>query len=125
MMNRECVLDRVRRATAAVALSLLLLTAVSSVPAAAASLDEAKAAGYLGERLDGYVGLVRDDVPDWVRQLADQINMQRRQTYAEVAQRTPGTTARDVGIIAGRKLIDRASAGHHVMNEQAQWVVKR
>lgn len=125
MMNRRFVLDLVTRAMAAAALSLLLLTAVSLVPAAAASLDEAKAAGYLGERPDGYVGLVRDDVPDWARQLANQINMQRRETYAEVAQQTPGTSVREVAIIAGRKLIDRASAGHYVMNEQAQWVVKR
>jgi uncharacterized protein len=123
MMNRRCVLDVVTRAAAA--LFLLMLAAVSSAPAAAASLDEAKAAGYLGERPDGYVGLVKDDVPDWARQLANQINMQRRETYAELAQRTPGTTVREVGIIAGRKLIDRASAGHYVMNEQAQWVIKR
>jgi hypothetical protein len=125
MMNRRYVLGLAIRAAAAPVLSLSLLTAVFPAPTVAASLDEAKAAGYLGERPDGYVGLVRDDVPDWARQLADQINMQRRETYAEVAQRTPGTTVREVGIIAGRKLIDRASAGHYVMNEQAQWVVKR
>ena len=69
--------------------------------------------------------LVKDDVPDWARQLANRINTQRRETYADLAQRTPGTTVREVGIIAGRKLIDRASAGHYVMNEQAQWVIKR
>jgi uncharacterized protein YdbL (DUF1318 family) len=42
-----------------------------------------------------------------------------------VAQRTPGTTVREVGIIAGGKLVERAPAGHYVMNEQAQWVIKR
>ena len=125
MMNRRYVLDLVIGAAAAVAMPLLLLTAGFPAPAAAASLDEAKAAGYLGERPDGYVGVVRDDVPDWARQLANQINMQRRETYAGVAQGTPGTTVREVGIIAGRKLIDRAPAGHYVMNEQAQWVIKR
>jgi hypothetical protein len=125
MMIRRYVLDLMIRTAAAAGLSLLLLMAVSAAPAAAASLDEAKAAGYLGERPDGYVGLVRDDVPDWARQLANQINMQRRQTYAEVAQRTPGTTVREVGIIAGGKLVERAPAGHFVMNEQAQWVIKR
>jgi hypothetical protein len=125
MMIRRYVLDLMIRTAAAAGLSLLLLMAVSAAPAAAASLDEAKAAGYLGERPDGYVGLVRDDVPDWARQLANQINMQRRQTYAEVAQRTPGTTVREVGIIAGGKLVERAPAGHYVMNEQAQWVIKR
>lgn len=79
----------------------------------------------MGERPDGYVGLVRDDAPDWARQLANEINMQRRQTYAEVAQQTAGTTVREVGIIAGSKLINRAPPGHYVMNEQAQWVIKR
>jgi uncharacterized protein YdbL (DUF1318 family) len=125
MMSRRFVLDRMMRAAAAAGLCLLLMTSVFPAPAAAASLDEAKAAGYLGERPDGYVGLVRDDAPDWARQLANQINMQRRETYAEVAQQTPGTTVREVGIIAGSKLISRAPAGHYVMDEQAQWVIKR
>lgn len=125
MISRRVVLDLIKRAAGAGVLALLLLTAVSPAPALAASLDEAKAAGYLGERPDGYVGLVREDVPDWARQLVNQINAQRRDTYAEVAERTPGATVREVGIIAGRKLIERALAGHHVMNEQGQWVVKR
>jgi uncharacterized protein len=103
----------------------LLLTAALPAPAVAASLDEAKAAGYVGERPDGYVGLVRQDVPAWARELVSQVNAQRRDAYAEVAGRTPGATVREVGIIAGRKLIERAPAGHHVMNEQGQWVVKR
>ena len=125
MISRRVVLDLIKRAAGAGVLALLLLTAAFPAPALAASLDEAKAAGYLGERPDGYVGLVREDVPDWARQLVNQINAQRRDTYAEVAERTPGATVREVGIIAGRKLIERAPAGHHVMNEQGQWVVKR
>ena len=110
MMNRRYVLDVVTRAAAA--LFLLLLAAVSSAPVAAASLDEAKAAGYLGERPDGYVGLVKDDVPDWARQLANQINTQRREKYADAGQRTPGTTVREMGLIAGRKMSGRRSGGH-------------
>ena len=113
------------RAAGAGVAALLLLALVLPAPAVAASLEEAKAAGYVGERPDGYVGLVRQDVPDWVRQLVNEINAQRRDTYAEVAARTPGASVREVGIIAGAKLIERAPVGHHVMNEQGQWVVKR
>ena len=113
------------RAAGAGVAALLLLALVLPAPAVAASLEEAKAAGYVGERPDGYVGLVRQDVPDWARQLVNEINAQRRDTYAEVAARTPGASVREVGIIAGAKLIERAPAGHHVMNEQGQWVVKR
>jgi uncharacterized protein len=125
MISRRFVLKLIKHAAGVGAIALLMLTAFSSEPAMAASLDEAKTAGYIGERPDGYVGLVREDVPDWARQMVNQINAQRRETYAEVAERTPGATVREVGIIAGRKLIERAPAGHHVMNEQGQWVVKR
>jgi uncharacterized protein len=125
MISRRSVLSLVTRAAGAGVSIIMLLLVVSPTPAVAASLDEAKAAGYLGERPDGYVGLVREDVPDWARQLVNEINAQRRGTYAEVAERTPGASVREVGIIAGRKLIERAPAGHHVMNEQGQWVVKR
>ncbi|MGZ9190251.1 MAG: YdbL family protein [Nitrospira sp.] len=125
MISRRFVLNLVKRAAGAGAFLIMLLAVVSPASAVAASLDEAKTAGYLGERPDGYVGLVRQDVPDWARQLVNDINAQRRNTYAEVAERTPGASVREVGIIAGRKLIERAPAGHHVMNEQGQWVVKR
>lgn len=106
------------------AMALLLLATIPFGPASAATLDEAKAAGYLGERPDGYVGLVRQDAPDWVRQLVSQINSQRRDAYSELAGRTPGATVREVGIIAGRKLIERAPSGHYIMNEQGDWVAK-
>ena len=125
MISRRFVLNLVKRAAGAGAFLIMLLAVVSPASAVAASLDEAKTAGYLGERPDGYVGLVRQDVPDWARQLVNDINAQRRNTYAEVAERTPGASVREVGIIAGRKLIERAPAGHHVMNEQGQWMVKR
>jgi uncharacterized protein len=124
MISRRFVLELIKRAAGA-GMVALLLTAALPAPAVAASLDEAKAAGYVGERPDGYVGLVRQDVPAWARELVSQVNAQRRDAYAEVAGRTPGATVREVGIIAGRKLIERAPAGHHVMNEQGQWVVKR
>jgi uncharacterized protein len=124
MISRRFVLELIKRAAGA-GMVALLLTAILPAPAVAASLDEAKAAGYVGERPDGYVGLVRQDVPAWARELVSQVNAQRRDAYAEVAGRTPGATVREVGIIAGRKLIERAPAGHHVMNEQGQWVVKR
>lgn len=125
MTGRRMVLDFFKPAAGIVFLALLLLSALSFTPAVAASLDEAKAAGYLGERPDGYVGVVRQDAPQWARQLVDQINAQRREAYAELAGRTPGATVREVGIIAGRKLIERAPPGHFVMNELGQWEEKR
>lgn len=125
MISRRSVLSMLMRAAGAGVAALMLLALVLPAPAVAASLEEAKAAGYVGERPDGYVGLVRQDVPDWARQLVNEINAQRRDTYAEVAARTPGASVREVGIIAGAKLLERAPAGHYVMNEQGQWIVKR
>ncbi len=125
MKRRAAGLKLIMRMIGMTLLPFLLLTTLTVTLAIAASLDEAKAAGYLGERPDGYVGLVTEDAPDWARQLVNQINAQRRQAYAELAQGTPGATVREVGIIAGRKLIERAPSGHYVMSELGQWEVKR
>jgi len=93
---------------------------LSPVPAAAGPLEDAKAKGYVGERPDGYVGLVSGKAPSSVRKLVDQINSQRRARYADIAKRT-GADARQVGILAGRKLIAGARPGTYVMDGRGSW----
>ncbi len=90
-------------------------------PVQAQSLADAKRDGLVGERPDGYVGLVRGDAPTAIQALVTRVNAERRQNYDAIAQRT-GANARDVGILAGKKLIGTAAPGTHVMTPQGQWV---
>ena len=97
--------------------TLLLLCAL---PAAAQSLDGAKAEGLVGERIDGYAGVVDANAPGAVRAMVDQVNAERRAKYAEIAAER-GTSVEAVAQIAGQKLIERASPGEYVLGADGQW----
>ena len=96
---------------------LFMLTAL---PAAAQSLDGAKAAGQVGERIDGYVGVVDASTPGDVRAMVDQVNAERREKYAEIAAER-GTSVEAVAQIAGQKLIARAPGGQYVLGADGEW----
>jgi uncharacterized protein len=98
----------------------VLLMLCAALPAAAQSLDEAKAAGQVGERIDGYVGVVDASTPGDVRAMVDQVNAERRQKYAEIAAER-GTSVEAVAQIAGQKLIERAPGGQYVLGADGQW----
>jgi uncharacterized protein YdbL (DUF1318 family) len=98
----------------------MLLLLLSALPAAAQSLDEAKAAGQVGERIDGYLGVVDADTPDDVRAMVDRVNAQRKAKYAEIAAER-GTSVQAVAQIAGEKLIERAADGEYVLGASGQW----
>ncbi len=108
------------RLTAAAALALLLLATVAAGTASADRLDEAKDAGYLGEQIDGYLGLVRSDAPDWAVALREEINRKRRERFAEIAART-GATLDQVAAIAGQKAVAREPAGRYVRDASGSW----
>ncbi|TVR99055.1 MAG: DUF1318 domain-containing protein [Rhodospirillales bacterium] len=119
MIPRRRLLSLLPRLAAAAA--VVTVAGLAAVPALAQTLDQAKAAGYVGERPDGYLGLVRADAPGWARDLVTRVNAERRARYAEVAQRT-GASVRDVAIVAGQKLVSGAPSGHYVMTPQGTWV---
>jgi len=83
-------------------------------PAAASALDEAKAAGELGERWDGYLGLVKPDASPASQALAAEINQKRKAHYATIAAKN-GATVEATAAIAGAKLVKGAPSGQYVM----------
>jgi uncharacterized protein len=101
-------------------LGAVLLVLCTALPAAAQSLDEAKAEGQVGERIDGYVGVVDANAPGEVRALVDEVNAERREKYAEIAAER-GTSVEAVAQIAGQKLIARAPGGEYVLGADGQW----
>jgi uncharacterized protein YdbL (DUF1318 family) len=100
-----------------------LVLALVAAPALAADLDSAKAAGQVGERIDGYLGLVDEDAPDDVKALVERVNAGRHKKYGEIAAKRD-VPLEAVAVAAGAKLIERAEPGHYVMDEEGSWKQK-
>lgn len=103
--------------------AVLLAVGAAAAPAVAQSLDQAKAAGQIGEQPDGYVGVVGASVPAAVRQMIDDINLKRREEYRSIATKN-GTNLQAVEALSGKKLVERAPAGQYVRLPDGRWVRK-
>ena len=100
----------------AISLPVLAMT----LQQAMAALSNAKAQGLVGEQANGYLGVVQNssDAADIVKL----INDARRAEYARLAQQTNIAVA-DVEAMAGKKAIERTSAGHFILLD-GNWVKK-
>jgi uncharacterized protein len=102
---------------------VMLVAGLGIGPAQAGPLEDAKAEGLVGERIDGYVGVVDSGAPGSVKSLVDQINAEREAKYAEIAKKQ-GAPVAAVAQIAGTKLIERAPKGEYVMGANGRWQQK-
>ncbi|GGC92737.1 YdbL family protein [Halopseudomonas salina] len=82
-----------------------------SLNQAMGALPEAKAAGLLGERPDGYVGVVSPGGD--AAEIARLINEARRAEYQRLAAEN-GIKLRDVEAIAGKKALERTPSGQYI-----------
>ena len=100
---------------------LLLAAVVLAAPAAAQTptLSAAIAAGQVGERYDGYMGLAAP-ASDEVRRQVNAINIRRRNLYIELASRR-NVTAQVVGLATACQLFDRLSVGEAYMLGDGSW----
>ena len=110
------------------ALALLSLVATLGLGGAAesvaqAGLDNAKAAGLVGERPDGLVGIVDPGAGADVVGLVDTVNRQRLAHYAEIAAAN-NSTIEQVQAVAGAQLIERTPSGQYVMDASGRWFMK-
>ncbi len=108
-----------RLALTTIALAAALALVPVSAPRAQ-SLDAAKAAGLVGERADGYVGIVDPAASGGVVAMVQNINGKRRNKYKGVAAKN-GTSLQAVEAIAGDKLVRRAKPGEYVMDSTGRW----
>jgi uncharacterized protein YdbL (DUF1318 family) len=88
--------------------------------ALAGPLDDAKAEGLVGERVDGFLGIVPANVPGTVRALVDDVNAKRRKKYEQVGKER-GVPVEAVAAIAGEKLVRRAGSGEYVAGPDGRW----
>jgi uncharacterized protein YdbL (DUF1318 family) len=89
-------------------------------PAAASPLDDAKAAGQVGEQPDGYLGVV-PGAPASAEALVREINTKRRAHYQEIAAKN-GTEPAAVAALAGQKLVARTPPGQYYKDAAGNWV---
>lgn len=112
-----------RNAARWLALASALVLALAAAPVLAADLDAAKAAGQVGERVDGYLGLVDANAPADVKALVERVNAGRRAKYGEIAAKR-SLPVEAVAAQAGAKLVQRAEPGQYVMDSTGRWKQK-
>ena len=103
------------RGVFALALVGLAAGALAQTPA----VEAARAAGAVGERYDGYVGIA-SPVSGPVRSQVATINIHRRSLYSNLAARK-GASPQDVGITAGCQLLARVQAGQVYLLADGVW----
>ncbi|MFK7914854.1 MAG: YdbL family protein [Pseudomonadales bacterium] len=104
---------RVGRPVKAVLLAILLL---APLVAQAADLSELKSAGVVGERADGYLGLVQEDAAADATALVQAVNAKRKAQYQRIA--ASNALALDkVEALAGKKTLSKTAQGHWIFVE--------
>ncbi len=99
-----------------------LLFLLISVPATAQigpTVVEARSAGQVGERFDGYLGFAVPPSPG-LRQQVNAINIKRRSLYSSLASQR-GVAPGDVGIAAGCTLLARVAIGEAYQLGDNKW----
>lgn len=98
------------------------LVAALALPAASSELDldTAKSQGLVGEKVDGFVGIVVAEPTPPVVALVKNVNAKRRAAYEAIAKKN-GTEFDAVAALAGAKLIERASPGEWVTDADGNW----
>ena len=100
-------------------LSLFAVTvSLAGAPAAAASLDELRKSGAIGERYDGYV-VVRQNAPG-AAAVAAQVNAERRRIYEARAAQQKISPAQ-VGIVYAPQIFSNAPSGTYFQAQDGSW----
>ncbi len=105
--------------TRRLALGAALLMTGSGAIAQTPAVNAARVAGIVGERYDGFVGVVATPSAI-VRSQVGTINIQRRTLYSNLAT-SRGVSPNEVGITAGCRLLARVKVGEAYMLADGVW----
>ncbi len=106
-----------------VILAFVIIGFPTGSTAFAATLDEAKAQGVVGETGTGYLGLVTSLAPPEMKALMNEINGKRKSTYQAIAKRNK-TTLKAVEALAAKTAISKTKPGHYVQLPNGSWQKK-
>lgn len=103
-------------------MAAVIMAAMLVVPAMAQrdpAYDAARSSGQIGEKMDGYLGIVGATTPN-LKRLVDDINIKRRAVYAARAQEN-NATLEEYAISAGCQLILKTAAGEKYQAPDGAW----
>jgi uncharacterized protein YdbL (DUF1318 family) len=113
-------MNRVSKYFAAAALGGLLVAAPASAQRDPA-YSAARAAGQVGEKMDGYLGIVGAASGDLQRVVSD-VNIKRRAIYSQRAQAArPPVTLEEYALTAGCIAIGRTEPGEKYQAPDGSW----
>jgi uncharacterized protein YdbL (DUF1318 family) len=101
---------------AAIALTLVATPAHADRDPAYAA---ARASGQIGEKMDGYLGIVGASTPE-LQRLVNDLNIKRRAVYAERAQQN-NATLEEYSVSAGCQLILKTEPGEKYQAPDGSW----
>ncbi|MGN6375946.1 MAG: YdbL family protein [Sphingomonas sp.] len=81
--------------------------------------QQARSQGLIGEKPDGYLGIVGSGTPE-LQKIVNDINIQRRAAYTKAAA-AQGATVEDFAFTSACNLIANESAGEKYMTPGGQW----
>jgi len=81
--------------------------------------ESARASGQVGERMDGYLGIVGGETPE-LRRLVNDINIKRRAVYVQRA-RAANATIEEYALTAGCLAIVRTVPGEKYQAPNGTW----
>lgn len=106
----------------AVRFALMMMVGLSmSMAAFAMDLKAARDAGLVGEKLDGYVAVLKPS--DDVNALASDVNAKRSAEYSRISKENSQTVA-VVAKLAAPKIIENLSKGHFYQAADGSWKQK-
>lgn len=97
----------------------VLSVSISSLTLAL-TLEEAKAMGQVGEKVDGYISAVVPMPAAAVQELITSTNEGRRKVYIDLAKRN-NITVEAVGMLSAEKLSANAKKGEYIQSTSGQW----
>jgi uncharacterized protein YdbL (DUF1318 family) len=104
------------------ALAGVLLTAPPAQAQADSVVEQAKAAGQVGEQADGFLGFPPGaSASADLRARVDQINIRRRAAYTERAQQRGVTASEMAAAVACQIFAQRIQVGERYRDQSGQW----
>lgn len=99
--------------------SMVLMAALlMAAPALALDLHEARDAGIVGEKRDGYVAVLKKSAE--ADALAQEVNQKRRQEYQRIS-RENNQPADVVGKLAAEQIINGLGSGNYYQDAGGSW----
>ncbi len=100
---------------------LALLISMMAISVAVASpLTQPKADGLIGEQANGYIGLVKQNVPADIKKLVNDVNAKRKAGYQKIAKKQ-GTSLAEVERVGGNTAIEKTLRGNYIRDASGGW----